>query len=618
MTTAHPESAEIAEAQRAALAAVALAEADAARSYARRMRAVAEIGLLWEPGPEAFPMIELAGTARIGQVRASTQLSDARRLVEVFPATMALLDRGVLYVPTAELLLSTTRQCTDAVQAEVERRLLDRITGLNTTDARRLLEATIPEVEADLDPALTAERLERARRDRRIWVQQLPDAMCHITALLDVIRGRRWTLDFEELVRAQRIADRRAGVTRTLDQTRADVFAELPGRLIALITAIQRGQINDLLALAQADPHAAEDVEALAAATADLTGAACDAPAEAPDELPDELPGEVPGESPEDLPEPVSPDDAREPLAPEDLPEPFPLPVWSPLPDAPPRSASEHHPGHPPDPPPAPQPSPPPGPPPGPPPDPATSPLTVEELTVELLRLPVRDPQVLNVHIPMTTLLDVDHRSGHLEGVGPVPAEHCRLMAPVAALRRIFVDHTTGVPVGMDRLARPTPEPVPQQASAAQVRERLLALLGPVSVVDRAESRHDPSSALATFVEVRDQRCTGIGCSQPARACHLDHETRYPDGPTAAWNLSAKSARCHRAKHAGWTVTRHPDGSTGWTSPLGHTYTSAGVWQAPPPLPDDLALPPPRRVGIDDLEHWPQEHPLWEGDDLPF
>ena len=68
----------------------------------------------------------------------------------------------------------------------------------------------------------------------------------------------------------------------------------------------------------------------------------------------------------------------------------------------------------------------------------------------------------------------------------------------------------------------------------------------------------------------------------------------------ADWNLSAKSARCHRAKHAGWAVTRQPDGSTDWTSPLGHTYAKPGVWQAPPPLPTDLTLPPPRLAAFHD------------------
>ena len=82
--------------------------------------------------------------------------------------------------------------------------------------------------------------------------------------------------------------------------------------------------------------------------------------------------------------------------------------------------------------------------------------------------------------------------------------------------------------------------------------------------------------------------------------CDLDHELRYPDGPTAYWNLSAKSRRCHRAKHAGWQVQRQDSGSVSWTSPLGRTYVRPGVWTPPRPLPFDLVLPEVRTHVHDD------------------
>ncbi|MCW2674829.1 MAG: hypothetical protein JWP14_3418, partial [Frankiales bacterium] len=56
--------------------------------------------------------------------------------------------------------------------------------------------------------------------------------------------------------------------------------------------------------------------------------------------------------------------------------------------------------------------------------------------------------------------------------------------------------------------------------------------------------------------------------------------------------LNAKSRRCHQAKHHGWTVERHENGHTDWTSPTGRTYTTPSLWQPPPRLPDDLQLPP--------------------------
>ncbi|MDX6267085.1 MAG: hypothetical protein QOD70_1825, partial [Frankiales bacterium] len=52
------------------------------------------------------------------------------------------------------------------------------------------------------------------------------------------------------------------------------------------------------------------------------------------------------------------------------------------------------------------------------------------------------------------------------------------------------------------------------------------------------------------------------------------------------WNLNAKSRRCHQAKHHGWTVERHDNGHTDWTSPAGRTYTTPSPWEHPPAVPD--------------------------------
>jgi hypothetical protein len=443
--------------------------------------------------------------------------------VEVFGATLALLEAGVMFRETAVLLLGLTVNCTEAVQAEVERRVLDRVATASTSDVRRVVEAVIPEVEADLDLELTRERLERSRRGRRVWVSPGPDGMQQVTGVLDPVQTRRWVLDFEELVRAQKLTDHQTGTVRTQDQRRADLFAGLPGHLLALLQAIRQGNVAELLALAARDPDLADRLEALAG--------------------------------------------------------------QAPAPEAP-----------------------------------APRPPTVEELAVALLRLPVRNPMVLNVHIPMTTVLDRDHRSGWVEGLGPIPAEHARLLVPYAGLRRVFVDPASGVPTGLDPHLHPAllgPDQPPDEHTAQQVRDRLLALLGPTTTVHHTEPRHDPSRALSEFVQLRDQRCTGLGCSRPARRCELDHETRYPDGPTAAWNLSAKSPRCHRAKHHGWQVDRLDTGQSRWTSPLGHSYTRPGVWQAPPAVPHDLTLGPPRLPACDDHDPYPRDRPLWHQPPTP-
>jgi hypothetical protein len=84
-------SCSVADRQREVLAALAAEEVVEATVFARRMRLLAEADQLWEAGPEAFAVLELAGTARIGQGRAARQLSDGHRLVTLFPLALALL-----------------------------------------------------------------------------------------------------------------------------------------------------------------------------------------------------------------------------------------------------------------------------------------------------------------------------------------------------------------------------------------------------------------------------------------------------------------------------------------------------------------------------------------------
>ena len=119
-------------------------------------------------------------------------------------------------------------------------------------------------------------------------------------------------------------------------------------------------------------------------------------------------------------------------------------------------------------------------------------------------------------------------------------------------------------------------------------------MITPVWAVDRAEPQHDPSAALSRLVDLRDQRCCGPGCSITVGHTQRDHNLRWPQGPTAAWNLSVKSARCHRAKHAGWQVTIDDGGAARWVSPLGRTYGRISPWEPPPSISGSRVLPAPR------------------------
>lgn len=465
----------------ALLAGVAEDAREEARLYARRMRRLADLERSYRDDWQGDPVMELAGTARIPQGRAGRQLAESRRLVEVLGRSLELLEAGEMFASTAAQLLDLTRNCTDEVLAEVERRVLPKVLRANSVDAHRLVLRAVVEAEWAVDTAATREREERARAQRSVWTASAEDGMVVIGARVDVVKGRRWALDLEELVRAEAVVDRRRGVKRTASQRRADVLTDLPGRFLGLVQAVQQGRAEELLGVARSDDGA-----------------------------------------------------------------------------------------------------------------------TSEEAVVASLMLPVRNPMTMYVHTPVSTVLDVDHRAGLVEGGGVVSPYHLRLVRPLASLQRLWVDRDTGVPLGIDPKTHPPvgepdwDDPEDVRRAAVAVRDRLLDLLRPGVTRDDAEPRHDPSASLRRFIEIRDLTCTGIGCSRAARRCDLDHEVEHSaDGPTAAWNLSAKSRRCHLGKHGEWTALRLDDGSTEWTGPAGQTYLRLSPWDAGQELPEDLVLPEP-------------------------
>jgi hypothetical protein len=528
--------------QQAALAALEELEARRAQLHAEGLALRAEITRLWEHEHAGSVEMEVAGTALIGQIRAAVELSDGARSVANFPQLQALLADGLVFVPAAEAVLLATRRCTPQVQAGVDARLAPRLVGTNVTDVRRMVSHTILAVEAELDPELTRQRLEQTKADARTWVSPGSDGMTSIGAVLDAVAGRRWALDFEQLVTGQVTLDKREGRDRPLQQVKAEVFAQLPSLVLELLRAARDGRLAELAELANLDPEAAAELEKLAADTKDLP-------------LPEEPDARTEAQPPPEIrveedpfdPETVGPDpwcELRwEPVEPPGGPEP-PEPGPPPDGDAPWSPADGPDPG-----------------------------LAV--LLARCLRMPLPNPVTVNLHLPMATALDLTDAPGHLEGHGPLHGRRIRQLLPDARLREVYVDRDTGLPLGAQPKAHLRR---PGQAEVADLARRLK----PVVLIDEAEPQHDPSTLLAEFVKLRDQRCDGPGCTMPATRCDLDHETRYPDGPTAEWNLRGRSRRCHNAKHGDWQALRDPDGHTDWTSPTGRTYTSQPFWQPPP------------------------------------
>ncbi len=191
---------------------------------------------------------------------------------------------------------------------------------------------------------------------------------------------------------------------------------------------------------------------------------------------------------------------------------------------------------------------------------------------------------VVNVHVPCSTVLDLSHEPGTLDTYGPLSATRARLIRPTR-YRRIMIDGGTGRPIAIDDT------PVPAADTAEGRRQHVQDMLRPDVITDPDEPQHDPSARLARLIDLRDVRCCGPGCS--STRCDRDHLEPYPTGPTSAGNLGLASPRCHSAKHHGWTLHRHPDGSVTWNSPLHRNYDRPGPWESPPHI--DLFDPPPLR-----------------------
>jgi len=148
-----------------------------------------------------------------------------------------------------------------------------------------------------------------------------------------------------------------------------------------------------------------------------------------------------------------------------------------------------------------------------------------------------------------------------------------------------MVDATTGRPIAVDDRTTPAAQ------DPAALREQIQQMLTPAVVADVDEAQHDPSARLARLVDLRDLYCCGPGCS--SSRTERDHLQPWAQGPTSARNLKRESPRCHHAKHHGWSLTAHDDGSTTWTSPLTRRYwrpsphsppPKADLWQDPPPI----------------------------------
>ena len=475
-----PPLSELSRAQVDALGTVRESLQAEAKAYALQLAELAALGRRAQraggSARRSLPM-ELAGSWQISQWTAERWLSEAERFTGALPLTVALLGEGRLLKHQAIAVRQELEACTAEIARAVEAEVLPAGAELCPTDLRRELKRVRLRLERE---QLTAEQAEAREQEkvgrRRIWTRPTEDDLMLAGAVLTPEQGVAWAQGMDALERRERLADKAAGIDRTAEQRRADLFASLPAIVLAGLATDDRWRRQ----------------AGIAGGRAPL----CD-----PTSVLFDTDGPVP-------------------------------PPWA---------------------------------------------LTPEQIAAQMN---------LNIHVPVSTILDLSHEPGTLDRYGPIGAEHIRLVRP-KSYRRILADASSGRPIALDDHTTPA-------ADTEQERhEQIRAMLAPDVVVDADEPQHDPSARLARLIDLRDLRCAGPGCTSGSR-CERDHLKPYSQGgKTNAGNLGLVSPRCHHAKHDGWRLQRLPDGSSIWHSPLRQTYRRPGPWPAPPKV--DLYAPPPPR-----------------------
>jgi len=164
---------------------------------------------------------------------------------------------------------------------------------------------------------------------------------------------------------------------------------------------------------------------------------------------------------------------------------------------------------------------------------------------------------VINVTVPISTLLGAADLPGVLSGGIPVSADYVRHIAlqPGSTWYRMLTDDAG-------------------------------------DFVELSTTGYQPTDPIVRTTVARDHTCVWPGCRRPAVVAHTDHRIPYPKGATSTENLQPLCERHHPVKHAaGYSVVRNADGSYTWTTRHGSTFTTPASEQPvdEPPSATDQA-----------------------------
>jgi hypothetical protein len=226
---------------------------------------------------------------------------------------------------------------------------------------------------------------------------------------------------------------------------------------------------------------------------------------------------------------------------------------------------------------------------------------------------------VVQVIVPVGTLLGISDEDAQIPGHGPVPAEVARDIAEQAGeCRRMLVHPDTGALADatatryrprITRLSRvlrpgeratgadtgvqipgfgPLPTEFADLIATDPEWQRLLTDPDTSNRLDANPDRYRPGDALDRFIRLRDQHCRWPGCRRAAKYCDVDHTTPHgrKGGLTIRRNLACFCRRHHQIKQLpGWKITQGDYGELTFSTPTGRRYRTR------PPNPDGTEPP---------------------------
>ncbi|WP_105034050.1 HNH endonuclease signature motif containing protein [Cryobacterium aureum] len=148
---------------------------------------------------------------------------------------------------------------------------------------------------------------------------------------------------------------------------------------------------------------------------------------------------------------------------------------------------------------------------------------------------------LVNVTVPVLTLMGLSEEPGTLDGFGPIDAATARRVAATAkSFTRILIHPETSV------------------------------------VLSVGKTRYKVPADLKKWLEIRDGTCRFPGCTRQARHSEVDHTHDWQYNGETRWdNLAHLCKRGHRLKtESGWDVQQSNDGVMHWTSPAGKHYAT--------------------------------------------